>query len=930
MHVAAAVGAPTVGIFALQSDEPDRWAPLRPAHRGRARDLSVSARPPQGDVSRLRLRARARSRSHPRRSRRFGRAVASSGTGRRVVMSAPNASGVLALRAVAAADPVVPALARLMVDAYPILGVTSSEALARTVARWKETFDDPGVRWVVAERDGALVGGMRLHDYVMNVRGLDLRAAGVGSVAVSLAHKRQGVARAMIAWYLDDARARGAAVAILHPFRPDFYRALGFGHGTPLYRYALRPSALRADAARGSARLLEESDLDAVLALSRRLHRRTNGAIERHAAPLQRALADVALRHVGIDEGGELRAYMQTAPLLGAKETQNRNRLSVRNILFEEPAHLAALLGYLRAQQDQFAEAVIESSDPALYLATDDPRDRSDRIVAPPAGHRVAEMGLGMQYRLVDLAAAFAHLPYAAEPFVLRVHVDDAFYAPTAGVTTFRFGPAGPPSRANAAEPDATLRIGIADLSALVVGSLRRRPAAPSARERRAAGGRGRRRTPVLHGSTADDRDAVLSSMRFTIQLCTYNRAHLLERVLEACFDQTVAADEYEVVLVNDGSPDDTPAVIERARPLATCRFTVVRPSQRRARARAQRRHRARDAASGSRSSTTTCCRRRSSSPNTCAADDAARRRRRARRRDQHASLRRAAGAGVDARRTTAPTISGRATSRCGARGSTAPAAASTSRSREYGWEDIELGMRLRALGHESGLQQARGRVPLQAARRSGTQRRGRCCAKCARKRARRCSSSACTRIWRVALAIGDTPPQRCSAARCAAAAVAPRLERASSARRDAERASSSAPRLARRAAARDATRTTTSCARTRAARDDACVHPALAHRSGRRSDPLDAGDRDDAALVSRRAHHAGVQPLQRGRRRALARRRRRWRRAGRREAGGVRRALRATSTSRSRWRRATLDMRIVARDARAAPDRLHVRARAT
>jgi len=28
MHVAAAVGAPTVGIYALQSDVPDRWAPL--------------------------------------------------------------------------------------------------------------------------------------------------------------------------------------------------------------------------------------------------------------------------------------------------------------------------------------------------------------------------------------------------------------------------------------------------------------------------------------------------------------------------------------------------------------------------------------------------------------------------------------------------------------------------------------------------------------------------------------------------------------------------------------------------------------------------------------------------------------------------------------------------------------------------------------
>jgi glycosyltransferase involved in cell wall biosynthesis len=65
--------------------------------------------------------------------------------------------------------------------------------------------------------------------------------------------------------------------------------------------------------------------------------------------------------------------------------------------------------------------------------------------------------------------------------------------------------------------------------------------------------------------------------MRLSIQLCTYNRAALLERVLEACFDQTLSPDEYEVVLVDDGSQDDTPAVIERAQRIATCRFTVVR-----------------------------------------------------------------------------------------------------------------------------------------------------------------------------------------------------------------------------------------------------------------------------------------------------------------------------------------------------------------
>jgi glycosyltransferase involved in cell wall biosynthesis len=64
--------------------------------------------------------------------------------------------------------------------------------------------------------------------------------------------------------------------------------------------------------------------------------------------------------------------------------------------------------------------------------------------------------------------------------------------------------------------------------------------------------------------------------MRATIQLCTYNRASLLERVLEACFDQTVAETDYEVVLVDDGSTDATPAVIETARSRATSDFTVV------------------------------------------------------------------------------------------------------------------------------------------------------------------------------------------------------------------------------------------------------------------------------------------------------------------------------------------------------------------
>lgn len=64
--------------------------------------------------------------------------------------------------------------------------------------------------------------------------------------------------------------------------------------------------------------------------------------------------------------------------------------------------------------------------------------------------------------------------------------------------------------------------------------------------------------------------------MKATVQICTYNRAQLLGRVLDACFEQTVSSADYEVVLVNDGSTDETPAVIASAQARATCPFTVV------------------------------------------------------------------------------------------------------------------------------------------------------------------------------------------------------------------------------------------------------------------------------------------------------------------------------------------------------------------
>ena len=366
-------------------------------------------------------------------------------------------------------------LAHVLVDAYPIMHVDSTDAFERYVESLRDAPPYAEARWAIAECGGALAGAMRLYDYEMNVRGRDALTGGLGSVAVSALHKRRGVARAMVAWYIDDYRRRGAAFGALYPFRPDFYRALGFGYGIPMQRYRFAPAALQGGGARGTVRLLGEPDLDALIACTERVRASTHGLIKRHSVPTRNALRNAVLRFVGVEEGGTLRGSMQTRAI-AYDSPRNRDELEVRDLLCEDDAYTAALLAYLNAQRDQYARITIESQEAAFYLvAAGDPRDGSDLMVAPPAAHRVAETGLGIMYRILDVERAFALLPASPVAFVLRLVVDDAFVRETGGDWTFRFGPHGAPRRDDGAQPDATLTIGIHDLSSVVMGSLRLR-----------------------------------------------------------------------------------------------------------------------------------------------------------------------------------------------------------------------------------------------------------------------------------------------------------------------------------------------------------------------------------------------------------------------------------------------------------------------
>ena len=368
-------------------------------------------------------------------------------------------------------DDQLEAFARIAANAYPGAKHNTPDGFERLKENMKKTHALDWANYYGCFRDDKLVGGMMELDYTMNLHAQMVPIGGVGFVAVDLLHKKEKVAKELITEYCRHYRERDVKLVALYPFRPDFYHAMGFGYGTKSKQYRIHPSDLPKGGAKELCRFLFEEDREAVGACYNRFARRVHGMFLKMPTELE-VVGNINAPTVGYEEDGVLRGYVRFFSEPAVENNFTMNNLVVRELIYETPQALQALMAFMNSQSDQYQQVIFNTQDENIHFLFHDPRNGSRRLL-PPVGHETNAEGIGVMYRVVDVPGVFGLLAdhdFGGQTVKLKLTMRDTLLPENAGSTIVHVEN-GRARVVESGEFDVEVKIDIAEFSALLVGS---------------------------------------------------------------------------------------------------------------------------------------------------------------------------------------------------------------------------------------------------------------------------------------------------------------------------------------------------------------------------------------------------------------------------------------------------------------------------
>jgi len=317
-------------------------------------------------------------------------------------------------------------------EAYPGMKIVSAEDRIAAVQRLTNSLEDKRRTWYGAFRESKMVGAMETFDFIMNVHGIKVPAGGVGGVAVDLMHKKEHVARDLMAFYLNYYYENDAPMAVLWPFHSEFYHKMGFGLGARMYQYRVKTSSFPKSRSKTHVRYLAQDDIPAINECYIRLFEQRTGMIEETEAGWRHLFANYKnLRFAGYEDNGVIRGYLVYRFQPNNPQNFLDNDLSVIQMVYETPQVMSELLTFIRAQDDQVKRVIFHTPEEEFYYLLSDPYNDSGNLISPTY-QESHTAGVGIMYRVLNTRKLFALLDdhnFGGVTIRLRLTVRDSFFS---------------------------------------------------------------------------------------------------------------------------------------------------------------------------------------------------------------------------------------------------------------------------------------------------------------------------------------------------------------------------------------------------------------------------------------------------------------------------------------------------------------------
>lgn len=329
--------------------------------------------------------------------------------------------------------------------------------------------NDPIVTFYGMFENDTLVAVMRLFDFQMNFFGKIIPVSGLGFLGVHLMHKKEKIAKAMVEFYEEHYKSLGINFGLLLPFRPDFYKKLGYGLGTKMNQYRIATEKIPAYTGKSNIKYIKKADFDKLLQCHERVTGKTHGMIMKFGDEIRDLYNDEYNRVVGnYDENGNINGYIVYKFQNGKPGNYTINNIYMKELVYENSDVLKKLLGFLRKQEDEVKLVIFNTEDENFHYLFDNPLNDTMNYI--PYGYlETNSQAVGVMYKIFDVRGAFkqsAHRNYNNANIDVKFVIVNEYKNSQDVIVNFKKGKVSFDSDGF----DVTVKISISDFSSLFMG----------------------------------------------------------------------------------------------------------------------------------------------------------------------------------------------------------------------------------------------------------------------------------------------------------------------------------------------------------------------------------------------------------------------------------------------------------------------------